>query len=479
VGLKEIRMPYIVGHRRQSLLLPECIDDYIGEADPVRVYDAFVEQLELAALGIEVDPDRVGHPEFDPQAMLKLLVYGYSYGVRSSRKLERATHHNLSFIWLMGGLKPDHKTIARFRRNHCDALKNVLRQCARLCAKLGLIEGNTLFVDGTKVRANASMKHTWTPERCQKSLQEIDRRIEEILEECEAADAGEEQQPSLVARHRELGDQRQLKARVQSILEELRRDEKTAINTTDPQSGRLRSGAQIEAGYNHQVVTDDRHGLIVHSEVVSQSNDVGLFSDQIQGAHETLGKCCQTACADAGFSSPEDLERTLGQGVDVVVPIVRHSDFREHFTYEAEQDRYRCPEGRLLRYVGDNKNNKTRMYDANGSLCRCCPRWGTCTKRLQGRRVERPYTEAVRERLERRCQDGDARALMRRRKMRAEHPFGHIKHNLGIKTFLLRGLSGVRAEAALAATAFNLARMLTIVGARELVQNLAPVPAAT
>ena len=155
-------MPYITGERKQTLILPTSIEDYIRPDDPVRAYDAFVDQLDFQALGIFLDPHQVGHPEFDPAAMVKLLIYGYSYGIRSSRKLERATHHNLSFIWLTGGLKPDHKTIARFRQNNKDALKNILRQCAHICIKLGLIEGNTLFVDGTKIRANASMKNTWT-----------------------------------------------------------------------------------------------------------------------------------------------------------------------------------------------------------------------------------------------------------------------------------------------------------------------------
>src|SRR5271168_5054317 len=133
-------MPYITGERKQSSLLPYSIEDCVDPRDPVRVYDAFVDQLNFEQLGIHLDSNQVGHPEFDPVAMLKLLVYGYSYGIRSSRKLERATYHNVSFIWLMGGLKPDHKTIACFRRDQAAALKSVLKQCARVCLRLGLIE---------------------------------------------------------------------------------------------------------------------------------------------------------------------------------------------------------------------------------------------------------------------------------------------------------------------------------------------------
>src|SRR5881397_3539209 len=143
-------MAYRYGNREQFGLFPQSIEDYVGKEDPVRAYDAFVERLDFSQLGIEIDEHQVGNSEYDPRAMLKLLVYGYSYGIKESRKLERATHHNLSFMWLMGGLKPDHKTIAEFRRQHKGALTKVLKQCVRMCIKLDLIAGNVLFVDGTR-----------------------------------------------------------------------------------------------------------------------------------------------------------------------------------------------------------------------------------------------------------------------------------------------------------------------------------------
>jgi transposase len=471
-------MPYIVGQRDQNQLFPASIEEYIDSTDPVRAYDAFVEQVDFAQLGIELDDHQVGPPEFDPRSMVKLLVYGYSYGIRSSRKLERATYHNVSFIWLMGGLKPDHKTIARFRRDNAAALKNILKQCAQVCLKLGLIEGNTLFVDGTKIRANASMKHTWTAARCTESMREIDRRIEQILKECDLVDQGEQQEASLVRMRNELRDQKQLKAKIGTVLAELQQQDKKALNTTDPESARMRNGGQIETGYNLQTVVDERHGLIVHSEVLSQSNDGGLFSSQIQGAQETLGKVCQQACADAGFSSGEDLKLMLDQGVDVVVPIVRHSDFRDRFSYDADADIYRCEQGHELKYVGDHKNNRTRVYQiSDTTTCRGCSAFGICTKAAQGRRVERPFAEAIREQLEARYRRPDAQMLMRKRKMRVEHPFGHIKHNLQMRAFLMRGLSGARTEAALAATAFNLTRMIKMIGIAELILRLSPQPA--
>jgi transposase len=178
-------------------LLPPSIEEYVNPADPVRAYNAFVDSLNLAELGIIEDEHKVGNSEYHPKVMIKLLVYGYSYGLRSSRKLEMATYHNLAFIWLMGGMKPDHKTIARFRKNNRDALKNILipPMAGRLCIGLGLIEGNTLFVDGTKIRANASIGHTWTPGKCERYLKKVDQHIESILSECDTID--EQEHPAI------------------------------------------------------------------------------------------------------------------------------------------------------------------------------------------------------------------------------------------------------------------------------------------
>ena len=164
--MKGFLMAYRYGDRKQRTLFPQSIDEYIPQEAPVRAYDVFVDSLDFNELGIKLEPHKVGCPQYDPKIMLKLLLYGYSYGVRSSRKLEREGHYNLSFIWLTGGLKPDHKTIAEFRKNNKVSLRKVLKQCARICVKLDLIEGNTLFVDGTKIRANASIKNSWTKERC-------------------------------------------------------------------------------------------------------------------------------------------------------------------------------------------------------------------------------------------------------------------------------------------------------------------------
>lgn len=215
-------MAYRYGNRYQFGLFPQSIEDYVAPSDPVRAYDAFVEALDFNTLGIEIDPNQVGNSEYDPKAMLKLYVYGYSYGIKTSRKLERETHHNLSFIWLMGGLKPDHKTIAEFRRKNKGALKKVLRQCARMCLKLDLIAGNVLFRDGAKIRANASRAQTHDQAYYEQNLSEIDCRIEELVEECEKIDETEEGQKSWIEMEHELTQKQQLRERVQEALKTMK-----------------------------------------------------------------------------------------------------------------------------------------------------------------------------------------------------------------------------------------------------------------
>jgi transposase len=217
------------------MLFPQSINEYIPQDAPVRAYDAFVDALDFEELGIEMDGHKVGCPQYDPKAMLKLLIYGYSYGIRSSRKLEREAHYNLSFIWLIGGLQPDHKTVAEFRRKNKPALSKVLRQCARFCIELDLIEGNTLFVDGSKIRGNASINNTWTKQRCERHLERIEERIGQILSECDAADAVEDGQPSLVKMDEQLKGVEALKMKVKAIMEELAARDGKSVNSTDPQ----------------------------------------------------------------------------------------------------------------------------------------------------------------------------------------------------------------------------------------------------
>jgi len=474
-------MAYRYGNRHQTQMFPPSIEEYIAEDDPVRAYDAFVESLDLAESGIALHPRQVGCPQYDPRAMLKLLVYGYSYGVRSSRKLEREVCHNLSFIWLMGGLKPDHKTIAEFRRRHKKALANVLKQCARLCLKLDLIEGNTLFVDGSKMRGNASISSAWSLKRCERHLKQVDIHIESILTQCDRIDDRENGAPSLVQLRGELKGSVALKAKIERIQQELKESGAHSINTTDPDCTRVKGRQGTHAGYNSQIVVDEKQGLIVSADVVNESNDVNQFARQINQANATLGKPCQNACADAGYANTRELKKIDDQHIAVIVPTIKQAHGKEpppfdksRFRYDADNDRYQCPRGELLTYRYFDRSKRHRVYQIeSASSCRACEHFGLCTQSKNGRRVKRLADEETKLKLEERYQTGESQAIYQLRKQKVELPFGHMKRNLGVGAFLLRGLDGVKAEMALLSSSFNLARMITLLGVPKLVATLA------
>jgi len=475
-----VAMAYRYGNRHQFGLFPQSIEDYVTLSDPVRAYDAFVEALDFNDLGIQIDPDQVGNSEYDPRAMLKLFVYGYSYGVKTSRKLERETHHNLSFIWLMGGLKPDHKTIAEFRRKNKEALKKVLRQCARMCLKLDLIVGNVLFVDGTKIRANAGRGQTHDQAYYEQYLSEIDRRIEQLVEECEKIDEREEGQKSWVEMEHELTQKKQLKERVQEALKTMKETGQEKMNLIDPGCAIMHSIQGSHASYNVQSVVDDKHGLIVHAEAVSESGDVNQFGQQIDQANEVLEKPCEAACADAGYADTQELQKIDAKGIKVVVPSQRQALHEEessfsksHFRYDKEQDCYWCPEGYGLSYAGTDKDSGKRHYQiTDRKVCHRCVHYGECTKAKKGRKIIRLLLEEVKERLEAQYEEASSQEIYARRKARVEHPFGHIKRTLKTDGFLLRGQSGVNAETSLLGTCFNLARMITVLGVSGLIERL-------
>lgn len=476
---KDLTMAYRYGNRRQTLLFPQSIDEYVPSDAPVRAYDVFVDALDFEALGIDLAPGKVGCPQYDPTAMLKLLLYGYSYGVRSSRKLERETHYNISFIWLTGGLKPDFKTIAEFRRNNKAALANVLRQCARLCIKLGLIEGNTLFADGSKIRANAGINNTWDEDRCARRLEKIDARIADILNECEQADRDESDEASLIKLKEELADNEKLRAKVAGILDALKVQDKKSINATDPDCTKINGRQGSHAGYNAQQVVDEKHGLIVSSDVVDENNDLNQFCSQVEQAVETLGKKPQAACADSGFSNVDELEKVDKQGIQVVVPSMNQAADKapepfdkSHFEYDKETDRYTCPTGQVLKYRRTEADRGRKEYRPDAGVCQSCPHFGLCTTSSAGRKVTRMLNEELRQKFENHYAQPDSQAIYKLRKQKVELPFGHIKHNLKVSGFLLRGLPGVRAEMSILSSCFNIARMISLMGISGLMTKL-------
>lgn len=474
-------MPIMYGDRYQLTLFPRSVEDYVPENDGVRAYDAFVDLLDWAAIKFDAPDNDMGRPKYDPRTMLKLLLYGYSYGVRSSRKLERACHHNLSFIWLAGGLTPDHKTIAEFRRKNKKLLHNIFKQCVRFCLKCDLIDGNAFFLDGTKVRANASIKNSYTREKCIKTLSRIDEHIDKLLNECEEIDQQEADEGPHGKLEKELSDNRSLRSKVESVMKELDEENIKSKNIVDPDCSNMRSTQGAHASHNVQTVVDGKNGLIAHIDTTNQSNDSRQFAEQITKANEAIGKKCKSACADAGYANTDELKKIADQNIKVVVPSQRQALHKEQgpfsndkFTYDKELDQYTCPAGNALTYRGLNRRKKVKVYHiTDADLCRQCSHFGVCTRSDAGRKLARLINEEYKQALEKQYLEPESQAIYKRRKELCEHPFGHIKRNLKLDAFLMRGRDGVLAEMSLLAACFNIRRIMSILGIQGIVARQA------
>ena len=464
-------MAYLKSDRNETTFFPPCIEDYVGATDPVRAYDAFVNALNFVELGIREVPGG-NADEYNPRVLLKILIYGTSYGVRSSRHLERACHHNVSFMWLTGGIRPDFRTIGRFRRTHLDALKKVLKQCVRLCVKLELIDGNVLFVDGTGIRANAGVKRSWDIERIEKRIKKIDAEIDRIVDGTAEEDLAEEKRESLMVLREDLRDKERLKAAVAEFATTTGRKK---LNTTDVDSTIMRTRQGTHPAHNAQTSADGKHGLVVSAEAVSDAADANHLKEDVDAATEVLSKHPSTVCADAGYYSLDDLAK-IDEKTRVIVPSPRQVSSERHedektaeefgkdkFIYDEERDRYRCPAGQMLPLAGTNQDGK-RQYRSSGKACRNCKYFGKCTTNVNGRRVTREAHEKLGETLAGVYKSPPGRAVYRLRQQIIEPVFGHWKQNLSVRQFLLRGRAGVNAELSLLSTGFNVVRMITILG---------------
>jgi transposase len=476
-------MAYIYGQRSQYSLFPKSIDEYVGEHDPVRVYDALVNELDFKELGISLDPYKGGPDEYDPKTMLKIIVYGYALSQRSSRKLELACHRDISFVWLTGGLAPDYRTIARFRKDYAEAIRKVLKQIVRLCVKWDLIEGNALFIDSTVMNANASVRKSFTPENSKERLAKLDAHIDRLLKETARLDQEQDPQGSLVKVKEDLLDLQKIRADIQAVSDELKEKDLTELNTTDRDSVRVNNSGRCRAGYRAQMSADGKHGLIVDTDVLASSTDANKLSGEFGRSVDALEKVPAFTASDSGYCSAPDVAKIVDK-TTVVMPTQQQVDkersdkknpaekafTKEAFTYDFASDTYTCPAGQklVLKFCSTDKkgNNQKNYRTQDRETCKACPHFGQCTTdKDNGRKIVRDEFEHVRERLKATYETPEGKEIYRQRKIFAELPFAGIKHNGGIRRFLLRGLAGVNAEFALLACGHNVTRMITLLGA--------------
>lgn len=466
-------MSFIEGSgREQQVLFPEVLDDYVGEENAVRFLDAFVGSLEIEALGfVRAVPAETGRPGYDPKDLLALYIYGYLYGIRSSRKLERETHRNVEVMWLLRKLRPDFKTIADFRRDNKGALRQVCRQFTLLCKRMDLFGAELVAIDGSKFRAVNSRERSFPRERLKQIVEGIDRRIEDYLEKLDEQDQREgpesgQEAETLKERIERL---REKSAECRVMLEQMDHSGANEISLTDPDSRRMPMGAGTEVGYNVQIAVDAKHHLIVAEDVLNTPSDRSSLAPMARQAQEVLQAEKLEVVADRGYTNAEQIKQCHESGIAAYVEEPKTSAnkklglfTKDDFIYDRGTDSYRCPAGQVLifRFEGlDRHHRSRRVRYYMTSACSRCPLKPKCTRSEQ-RRIARspdePFVEAMRERI------AKARQVIERRKAIVEHPFGTMKRWMNHGHFLMRGLESVRAEFSLTVLAYNLKRALAI-----------------
>jgi transposase len=467
--------------RRQGGLLPEFLDDYVAEDNPVRVIDVFVDELDLRVLGFEgAVPEATGRPSYHPATMLKIYVYGYINQIQSCRRLERETARNVEMMWLTGRLTPDFKTIADFRRDNGPAIRCVCRQFVALCRNLNLFTHAIVAIDGSRFKAVNSRDRSFSRGSIKRRMEQVEASIERYLSALETADRqGGELAEAKSAR---------LKDKIASLREQMRKYQALEvavhavpdkqISLTDPDARSMATSGKDTGlvGYNVQAVVDAKHHLIVAHEVTNVANDRSQLATMAKQAQAATGVRQLTAIADRGYFKGEEILACESAGVTPLVPKPLTSGAKadgrfgkQDFVYDAGEDVYRCPAGEKLTWRYSNVEAGLKLQNYWTTKCTTCALKSKCTPAKE-RRVKRWEHEAVLDAMQERLDR--APGSMRIRRQTAEHPFGTIKAWMGATHFRLRTLEKVRAEMSLHVLAYNLKRMIAILGAQPLIQAM-------
>ena len=465
--------------RGQSTLFPECLEDWIGEDNPVRVIDIFVDELNLTGLGFDgVAPEATGRPSYHPSVLLKLYIYGYLNRVQSSRRLEREALRNVEMMWLLGRLAPDHKTIADFRKNNGPAIKKVCAKFVELCRQMGLLATASVAIDGSKFKAVNTRDKNFTRGKVEQRRQQLEDSVARYLAQLDTADL---QDPSeaLAAKTAHLKDKL---AKLASEMQKLEAYEKAMlaspdqqISLTDPDCRSMATSGRGSGvvGYNVQVAVDTEHHLIIAHEVTNSGSDRAQLADMAMQAKAVLGVDKLEAVADRGYYSGEEIKACEDADIAVTLPkpatsgMEAKGQFGKHdFAYLAEQDVYRCPAGQLLAYWLTTVDGERTIRRYTTKACGSCQLKSRCTK-AKYRVISRWEHEHVMEAAQRRLDENPH--AMRQRRETVEHPFGTLKMRMGATHFLMKRLPQVATEMALHVLAYNLTRVMNILGVTPLI----------
>jgi len=468
--------------RGQSTLFPECLEDWIGEDNPVRVIDVFVEELDLAEIGFGgVDPEATGRPSYHPAVLLKLYIYGYLNRVQSSRRLEREAGHNVEVMWLTGRLVPDHKTIADFRKDNGPAIRKVCARFIALCRTMGLLTQASVAIDGSKFKAVNNRDRNFTRAKMERRMAQIEESVARYLQQLDTADR---QEPSEALKTKT----NRLKEKIEKLKEQMRRLEilkvkmlatpDQQISLTDPDARSMATSGRGSGvvGYNVQIAVEAGHHLIVTHEVTNVGTDRSQLAHVAKETKATLEVEKLDAVADRGYFNSEEILACEEAGITVTLPKPMTSNSKaegrfgkQDFVYVAEDDVYLCPAGERLSYRYTNEEDGKTLRRYWTTACQACALKSKCTTARE-RRISRWEHEAVLETVQARLDQNPDK--MRVRRQTVEHPFGTIKSWMGSTHFQMKTLKHVGTEMALHVLAYDMKRVMSILGVGGLMEAI-------
>jgi len=471
---------FIEGQARdQATLFPEYLEDFVADDNSVRVIDTYVESLDLGALGFAgVDPKETGRPSYHPGVHLKLFIYGYLNAIQSSRRLEREARRNVEVMWLLGRLVPDHKTIAEFRRTNGPAIRKVCAQFVELCRRIGLLTEASVAIDGSKFKAVNNRDRNFTQNKMKRRMTQIVESVARYIHQLESADR-QEQTNAIVMRTKRLKEKiAKLKDemdRLEGVNERRCAEPDKQISMTDPDARSMATSGRGSGvvGYNVQAAVDTEHHLIIAHDVVQTGNDRDQLARMSKLAKATLEVDRLDVVADRGYYTSEEILACKQADIAVTLPKPQTSNNKKRglfvkadFRYVADDNHYICPAGEQLphRMTSQERGQTLHRYWTNA--CTRCAIKHQCTTGHE-RRITRWEHEQVLEEVQHRLDENPN--AMRTRRETVEHPFGTIKARMGATHFLMKRLHNVKTEISLAVLAYNLTRIMNIIGTKPLI----------
>lgn len=475
-------MQHVQGDDRNQMFM-FSLESAIPPDSFVRLVDAFVDSIDLKSFGFShVECKEEGRPAYHPSVLLKLYLYGYHYGIRTTRKLEREAQTNIEAMWLLSGQRPKYKTIADFRKLHSLAFREIFRRFVCLLKEWDLIEGSTLAIDSFKIRGSNSLKKNFNETKLKQHIEYIDRQISEYEQALEQADT-EEQKAEINIK---IGQRTEKKEQYQQIKDELKESGEDQISLTDPDAKAVIFQRNVvEVGYNIQASSDKKHKMLVEYGT-GTVNDSHVLSEIAIRSKELLSKDQITVLADKGYHTGAELEKCTQENITTYVspkePAARATGLYpvSSFLYNPEKDIYICPQGEEMKtnhtwyqHSSKTKNKEVafRFKRYNTPACKTCKSRHLCTQcKTNGRNIDRSeYAEVIEANAERVTRNPE---YYRLRQQITEHPFGTLKRQRGFTHTLVRGKEKVLGEVGLMFIGYNLTRCISILGMENLIKAL-------